>query len=316
MTSVVNAHASYRHFYDKLLPVWNALPKDLKGEFTVHPRLDGLPNVRVDRYPNKDGILMCASHADSLHSANKYIYIEHGAGQSYQSGSNFYSNCYRPNMLAALVPGPYCARKTKAANPDTPVIVMGAPHLADIKRKDPQKLTFAWHWRCGVAMETDTAFDEYREVMVECSTKWETVGHGHPRIIGELSAVYAQNNIPTVYDSREALTHAGLLVADNTSLIYEAAVLDIPVVLVNKETYRRDKEWGLRFWEAQPGPYVDHPAELVATVEAELSGDKHQWADMRHQVSDYVYGPRPFTSLLPAVDQLVDLLEKKNAHNY
>jgi len=303
----INAYASERHYYEKLLPIWSLLPDRLKGEFTVHSRLDGAHAARTAP-PNQDGILLVASHTDSLHAKEKYIYVEHGAGQTYNP-SSWYSNAHRPNMLAAIVPGPYCAETTQAANPGVPIIVMGAPQLAHIERQNPQSLAFAWHWRCGIEIESDTAFDQYAEVMFEASRKWKTIGHGHPRIIGELSMIYSQNGIETVYNSHDVLAHAGLLVADNTSLIYEAAALDIPVLLVNRSDWRKDKHWGLRFWDVLPGPMVDSPEELIPEIERQLAGDSDNFREQRKKVTEMVYGTDPFGRLQEAVRLLAETCE-------
>lgn len=302
----INAYASERHYYEKLLPIWSLLPEQLKGSFTVHPRLDGVDGEVGP--PNQDGILMVASHKDSLHSIGKFIYVEHGSGQSYGGTKDWYSNAHRPNMLAALVPGPYCAQKTQKANPGVPVIQMGAPHLAGIKRQNPQKLAFAWHWRCAITIESDTAFDEYREAMFEAATRWTTIGTGHPRIIGEISAVYQQRGIEVAYNSFDVLKQCGLLVADNTSLIYEAAALDIPVILVNRYDWRRDRDYGLRFWDITPGPSVDHPSELVPMIESQLEDKTDKWKEMRKATTEYVYGSNPLGMLTPAVEKLCEVV--------
>lgn len=310
----INAFASERHYYERVRTVWDQLPKYLKGEFVVHPRLDGLGD-RSQREPNQDGYLMVASHKDSLWAKNKFIYIEHGAGQSYSNSKDNFSNSFRPNMLCALIPGPYCAAKTQLANPGVPVISIGAAHLRDVKRTDPQKLAFAWHWRCSVCIETDTAFDQYQDEMILATRRWESIGHGHPRIIDELSMVYKMYGIETVYDSKQVLSHAGLLVADNTSLIYEAAVLDIPVILINKTDWRRDRNYGLRFWDLLPGPQVNHPSELIPEIEKHIELGTDEWQNKRLEISDQIYGLDPFGMLEQGVDVLCELVDNYARYN-
>src|SRR5436305_507350 len=124
---MINAYASERHYAAKLLPIWNALPPDARGTFFIHSRLSEVVAGATIGDPAQDRTLLVASHSDSLRAKRPYIYVEHGAGQSYDD-SSFYSNYHRKGMLAALVPGPYCAEKTRKANPDKPVFEIGAPH--------------------------------------------------------------------------------------------------------------------------------------------------------------------------------------------
>lgn len=302
---MINAYASESHYARILKPVWDALDERMKGTFVVHPRIDGIFGLKASRLPDQSGILMIGSHKDSQLAKGPFIYVEHGAGQSYSSRWE-YSNKTRTNMLAALVPGPYCAAATEKANPGVPVLMIGAPHLKGIERSDKKAIVFAWHWRCSIAMETITAFDEYRWALPEIAKKYAVRGHGHPRLINEIAPIYQDMGIEIIHDPRQALEKAGLLVADNTSLAYEAAALDIPVVLVNSSRWRKDKNWGLRFWDVLPGPQVDHPQDLLPTIEQQINGGHQEWATERLRVTNLVYGTNPLNSL----DRAVKALEK------
>lgn len=312
---MINAFATEKQYLDKLLPIWWGLPDDLKGDFTLHPRLGGTVEMKegfqLGNMPNQDGFLMVASHNDSKYAIKPFIYVEHGAGQSY-GPDKFYSNSHRPNMLAAMVPGPYCAGKTRKANPYARVIQMGAPHLTGIPALEPQCVTFAWHWRCSVAVEANTAFDEYRDVVPLVAANWKTLGHGHPRIIGELLPFYQEHGIEISMDSRQTLARTGLLIADNTSLIYEAAVLNIPVILLNKSEWVQTRSHGLRFWEALPGPMVDTPAELLKVVDEQLAGGSEDWRSARRSVASLIYGIDPLGQLMFAVDELAELVRAES----
>lgn len=309
---MIHAYASELQYFDKILPVWNALPPQVRGEFTVHPRLDQVipetGSIKYGRLPQTPGFLIVASQADSMVTQNPFIYVEHGAGQSYDR-NKFYSNCERPNMLAALVPGPYCAEKTRTANPHAKVIEIGAPHLIGNVQAEPQSIVFAWHWRCSVAIEANTAFDEYRDVVPKVAAQWKVLGHGHPRIIGELMPYYMEHGIEYTLDPKVALARAAMVVCDNTSLAYEAAALNIPVVLLNKSEWNRQQEWGLRFWKALPGPMVDSPDDLIGVIQAQLDGgNSDHWTAARLAVTNLVYGSNPFGQLNHGVAELLNLL--------
>lgn len=308
---MINAFASEQQYLDKLLPIWSSLPPDYRGSLTLHPRLDGalpmIEGVRVHNLPDPDGFLMVASQADTKVTQNPFIYVEHGAGQSYDS-NKFYSNTERPGMLAALVPGPYCAAQTRKANPNSSVIEIGAPHLSNIEISEPQSIVFAWHWRCAVAIEANTAFDEYADVLPQVAQHWKILGHGHPRIMGELAEYYKGHGIEYTLNHRTALSRAAMVVVDNSSMAYEAAALDIPVVLLNKSEWNRQQDWGLRFWKALPGPMVDSPDDLIAVIDAQINGGSDHWGGARKAVSDLVYGPRPFIQIQNGLLELINLV--------
>lgn len=307
----VNAYASEPHYLNKLINVWDELSFDLKGEFTVHPRLDGAHDLK-GAGPNQGGLLMVASAKDSKWAKGRFIYVEHGVGQTYAE-SQWYSNHYRPGMLAALVPGPYCAEKTQNANPGVPVIPIGAPHLREIGARDRDAIVLAFHWRCSVANESQTAFDEYEKVLPELTKRFTVYGHGHPRIMGELIPRYQALGITPITQWDLALKKAALVIADNTSFMYEAAALDIPVIALNASTYRKDKKWGLRFWDAIPGPQIDEPYQLLEAVERQMSGAGSLWQDKRKEVTSLVYGPYPFTQLPGAMYELEKVIDAYSA---
>lgn len=307
---MLNFYASQIHYAAKLLPIWNAVPTESRGTFKVHPRLDGLIAEAPVGEPDQDGVLVVAAHIDSQRSTNPFIYVEHGAGQSYESNM-WYSNSSRSKMLAALVPGPYCAEKTRQSNPDVPVFEIGAPHLAHINNGMATKLAFAFHWRCAICLESDTAFDEYGPAVAEIAVHSKhIIGTAHPKMIGEATGFYRSYGIEVVTNYDRVLSEAALLAADNTSLIYEAACLDIPVVIMNKSSWRRYRNWGLRFWDLIPGPQVDTPAELRTVIADHLiDGANEQWTEIRAMVTERVYGDNPFGKLPEVIDDLVQVAQ-------
>ena len=84
------------------------------------------------------------------------------------------------------------------------------------------------------------------------------------------------------------LATADLYVCDNSSTQYETAALGIPNVVVNSTMYRRDVHHGLRFWSHIPGPQVDDPDHLAATVQ-EVLDHPDRWADYARRVANDVY---------------------------
>jgi hypothetical protein len=54
-----------------------------------------------------------------------------------------------------------------------------------------------------------------------------------------------------------------MLIADNTSMLYEFAYLGRPTAVLNAPWYRREASHGLRFWDAIPGQMFDDPHQAL-----------------------------------------------------
>lgn len=324
---MLNAYASHPHYVNYIKPIWDRLPNKLKGEFHVHPRCDGLYDLPTARqFTNPQPPLIVAGATDAKR-ADRYIFIEHGAGQTYEAGHGNYANHPKPGCLAAIVPGPYCARIMQQANPNLPVIQAGAYTLREVIKSwliGPQEpegivnimpmqptILFTWHWRgAAVSPEADTGFGQFRESMLQIHPSMRVKGHAHPRILGEAAEWYRQHGIPTVETSAQALQNMSLLVADNTTMIYEAAALDLPVIVMNPSMYRKGTHHGLRFWDMIPGPQANSPDEIPELVANELMYPDN-WAAERKQITDQVYGRNPFNQLDTAVEQLVEIVSTR-----
>jgi hypothetical protein len=81
-----------------------------------------------------------------------------------------------------------------------------------------------------------------------------------------------------------------VLIADNTSLLYEMLYLGRKVVALNAPWYRRDVEHGLRFWEHAPPGQVDNAAELVEQIDADFPDRLGQIVERELAISGHVYG--------------------------
>lgn len=158
------------------------------------------------------------------------------------------------------------------------------------------------HWRCGVCPETMPALPRYEQALRElletdniCQS-YDWVGHAHPRNSQRGRAMFDRLRIPFEVDPdvvlRRLVQNPGrqgsLLVADNTSLLYEAAALGIPVLVLNDPSYRRHVEHGLRFWSHVPGLQCDGPTEFRGMLDAALE-DPHWARGLRAHAVAHVY---------------------------
>lgn len=244
-----------KHYRDHLMPIWEALP----DPFKMGGELD-----RFDR-------LLVAGGPDVL-NGHPYIYVEHGAGQSYidappnrgYAGSDFHEDCE-----LFICPNEEVAQKWNTRYPNTPTAVVGCPKL-DVWHSPtappPPKKTVAitFHWDLELVPETRSAFPAYRHALPEMVSRyrkqgWVVLGHSHPRY--ETVLVPYWRSIGVEYTDNP-LRDASVLIADNTSMMAEFMSCGRPVLGLNAPWYRRDVVHGQRFWSWQI-PLVDTPEEAV-----------------------------------------------------
>lgn len=285
----VDAHASARHLVDHLLPIWNALPEDVRGTFTVPHRglAKQLPGVTFGEARNIGGLTLIANRHDltQIHPKRPVAYVEHGAGQTYRdhpSHPSYSGGTHRAQVVLFLTLNETTAARERAAYPKARVEVVGSPRLDVLTSRRAAAgstscpgscrpvVAFAWHWDLALVPETRQTFTFWRPALRGLTEKWEVLGHGHPRIFASLVPHYERMGIEAVEDFGEVVWRADVLAFDNSSAGYEAAALGIPVVALNSPKYRRDVEHGLRFWSDVPGPQCDEHEALPGVLDFSL----------------------------------------------
>lgn len=261
------------HYLAHMQPIWDLIPES-------HRHSRGLP-----------GYMLVGGYADvKSYPTRDYIYVEHGAGQSYTepldehlfrqtrafySGGNGHQRCG-----LFICPNQEVADRWTAKYPDKPTAVVGCPKLdpwhAGLRgAPEPQTVAITFHWDAlftGIP-ETASAFSYYLPSLIETirqfrSQGWQVLGHSHPRYpavrkfwespeISELGVEYAS--------AEDVLDRASILIADNTSMQAEFLSLGRPVVWLNAPFYRHDVHHGGRFWDWPSnygGTVVETGAEL------------------------------------------------------
>lgn len=277
----VDLFASQPHYWEHLRPIWEALPRELRG--TAWSARNGQPwgvgPFRRSRGDSGASHVLVAGAADRGRVPAKPILVEHGAGQSYvREGAGHPSYAGGKgwgNAGGFISPGPAAGNAWRAAYPGLPVFEVGCPKMDTVRRTAAIRSTvaMAWHWDCRLCPETRWAWPHYVSGVLDLARWCETngvdlVGHAHPRVAPYMRKVYERYGIRWVND----VWSADVLIVDNSSIAYEAASLGIPVVMANAPWYRRDVDHGLRFWDRQPGFPIDEPSELVDAVAALLAG--------------------------------------------
>lgn len=274
--------ASQPQYLVHMRPIWDALPDACKaGEFLF----------KHDRpLPIEPGVInLVAGHSDIQRApVQKFILVEHGAGQSYDwkyatgpiadgsySGGRGYNNC-----LGFICPNIEVAQRWFKRYPNVPSAVVGCPkldpwHNAARGTPEPRTVAITFHWDAlfsGVP-ETSSAFSAYHDYLFDIICKWKrdgwtVLGHWHPRYpaVEEFwKRLNKQIGVEVIADAAEILDRATILVADNTSMQAEFLSLGRRVVWLNHDAYRHDVEHGGRFWHwpQQSGLSVDNAADLL-----------------------------------------------------
>lgn len=313
----MDALATEVQFVAHLAPVWRALEQP--GTFWITPdvaaeaakrgiRATVVEHARVDertaQEPLGSGPCLVASYGDNKKARRvgygPIAFLEHGIGQSYlgPAHGSYAGGEDRDDVGLFLVPNAHAAGRWHAAYPDARVEIVGSPRIDELPR-GPRRadsvgtdavVAVTFHWTCTLYPETMPAFAHFRGAIAELARARPVIGHAHPRMIDRLAGYYARNGIELVRDFDDVCERADVLIADNTSAMYEFASTGRPVVVMNPPWYRRDVHHGLRFWDAaHVGLQVSAPGELAQTVERALE-DPHP--EDREDALSIVYGLR------------------------
>lgn len=247
-----------------------------------------------------------AGYSDELKARGRPVaLLEHGAGQDY--GTRNPANPGgrgRDRVGLFLCPNRSVAARNAAVYPSAAVEVVGCPKLdAYFRPWSPRHVglgaplvVFTWHHdgQTGSVPEARSAWPHYRrsfgEIVAALEDRgFEVAGHAHPRKASELRRVYDTAGVRWIPTLAEVLNTAAVLVADNTSAMYEAAAVGVDVVVLNAPWYRRHVEHGLRFWgDHRLGPVCDWPGQVPGAVVA--AHERVYDVDERDRIVDRVYG--------------------------
>jgi len=262
----LDAIAREGHFVDHALPVWLALPPEVRGTFYLLAGRDRpeVPNRRRGQPPRSNVPTLTASAGDLVFSrklGRPTAIMEHGCGQSFggdprRGSHSSYAGGVARDAQLFLHPGPHPAARDRAVHPVARVEIVGCPKLDALPRKPERDrisvVCVSFHWDSRVCLETRSAWREFDDqlALLAVAPGLKVIGHGHPRIIDTLARRYAVHGIETVRTFEEVCRRADVYVNDASSTLFEFAATGRPVVVLNASFYRRSINHGLRFWEA------------------------------------------------------------------
>lgn len=311
----VHAYASRAHYLAHLAPVYAALPDDIRGEL-IGPRRR---YMRADAFAGD--FVLVASWVDSQRWARRHrvIYLEHGAGQSYAGDpkavnhGSYAGGAGHDHTALFLCPSETVADRWRAIY-RAPAVAVGCPRLDDIARApEPDVAAVTFHWDNPLCNESRSALPHYARrlgAVVEDLRAHgvRVLGHGHPRAAGHLKPMWSNLGVPWVDDLDAVLRQAAVLVADNTSAMYESAALDMPVVALNAPWYRSDVEHGLRFWSHVPGRQCDYPDDLADTVLEQMQGGSADDVDLRRRAAAHAYAAVDGKASVRAAEAIMEVV--------
>lgn len=289
----LDAIASEGHFVDHLLPVWMALPEEMRGTF-----------YRKTRAPVGSQKTLVASSGD-LHRSRKLgrptAIMEHGCGQSFGGDrrgawSSSYAGGNGRDAQLFLHPGPHPAARERARYPEARIEIVGCPKLDALPRKERNGspvVAVAFHWDCRISQETRSAAPHFMVPLhALAKTGIKIIGHGHPRIIDALARHYVKYGIEVVRSFEEVCARADVYLNDASSTLFEFASTGRPVVVLNPPIYRRNVNHGLRFWDAATVGIQVTPRESLEEAVLEALADPPEQKAAREAALSLVYAYR------------------------
>ncbi len=287
----VHVVASFRHYAEHLAPIWRELPDDVRGVFMVDSvrletemRAQGVDAVAPRRgggrlIPERDPVMVAGFRDLGWCRDRPVCLVEHGAGQTYSDtvGGSYAGGRGRDRIGLFLVPNDEVRDANLVRYPSARVAVVGCPRLDDLLAVrvggGPVGVTF--HWPCQVSTEAGTARVEWWDQVERLvSFGVDVLGHGHPRDWRNAELRWRKLGVPSEMRWDRVVSTVSVLVADNSSVMFEAAALGVPVVVLNSDGWRKDVEHGRRFWrDHRLGPVLWPGDDLVDGIGRAVAGE-------------------------------------------
>lgn len=293
----VHAVARRPHLMEHLAPIFRNLPDSLRGQQILE---HNVARAHLKHLPKND-VIMVAGYPDAVTCEGwRTVYVEHGAAQRYEGANEraakHYHGSEHPEHVVAYI-GP---RQDVIDSWGRLGVAVGSPICDPYELFSPERVAaITFHWAAGAphrvgVPEAGNAFEHFqadmKHVVAELRVNgWEVIGTRHPQF-NAMRGFWERLGVPAV-SADEVRRRAQLLIADNTSLMYEMLYLSRAVVAMNAPEWRRDVEHGLRFWKHAPAAQVDSPIDLIDLIpNLDKMIDRGEISERDMRTTQYVYG--------------------------
>lgn len=280
----VHAYASLPHYRAHLQPIIDALPEQLRGErWAPYDRDRWTRRPHASKRPIDEPVLVAGWQDAQSVRPHPVIYVEHGAGQAYPGDprssfqGSYHGGVGLDHVRLFVCPRQDVADAWQERYPGVATVAAGCPRLDPWHRYGrPDRphgaavVAISFHWSCKLIPETDSALHHYRPQLGQIVKQLDgegfyVVGHGHPRA-QRLPELWQRLGVPW-WGYADIMDAATIVIADNTSLLPEAASVGARLVFLNAPWYRRDVHHGGRFWDWPVGQAQAHnPDEVLDAV--------------------------------------------------
>lgn len=225
----VDAYASMPHYADHIAPIFDALEEP--GEF--YRQAKGLgpgPLTIVAGYPD----MRRTRH-------RRHVLVEHGAGETWGGTDPHYAGgVSRETVDLFICPSQRVLDLNLDRYPRARGIVANPrlEWLAQERKRalhphgHPLRVVVSFHWDNRTWKATTSALTWYSERFATYKG-FELRGHAHPRIADRARKYYERAGIEFIPSFAEVVRWADVYACDNSSTIFEAWALGIPVVLLD-----------------------------------------------------------------------------------
>lgn len=244
---MIHWQARFPHYHRHLDPIISLLGQ-LGHEIAEG---DG-PNMLVAGLPD----------AERTRNTRRLILVEHGAGQTYRYGSKTVdpSGNLRPvpDVTLYLAPNRRIADHMAVKLPNAERMVVGSPAVEKLYwrrygytgRKD--RVVFAVHWPSPIPIpEAGSSWPWSMTILKGLVEEHgqRVLAHAHPRVAYRMKRDLVRYRVDVEFEAdwEVCAERARFLVADNSSIIWEAAAVGIPAVLIDPPNWNPDAQHGLRW---------------------------------------------------------------------
>lgn len=231
----VDAFAQYRHYYDHIAPIWNALSDP--GTFYVSPICDR-PGERTRALGPGNPIIIAGFGDIGRTRHREQIFVEHGAGEIW-GGPHHPGGPGRDSVTLFLNPNRRVHDANRSRYPDARHALVGSARLEALRqverqpRGDRLRVVVSAHWDNRTFNATRSALSLYQLGSWAADSRVELLGHAHPRIFEKASERFARAGIKVIKEFTDVIAWADVYACDNSSTLFEAYACGIPVVMID-----------------------------------------------------------------------------------